>query len=181
MFTTVAIRTCASAPADAFADDAVERGGMARLADHPVNACRIRRAKDGPDVVRVFDPVEHDEERRRRTGARDQILDRIVARRRDLRHDVLMRSAARDPRQRFRIDPLHRHVQLSRQRNRLIDPPVGASSHTEALHAAPAKGFEHGVETVDVNQESSQLPAAFLTAVGPSAAAAYNRARLPSP
>ena len=73
----------------------------------------------------------------------------------------------------FPIDPLHRHVQLSRQRNRLIDPTVAACSHPQALHAAPSKGFEHGVETVDVNQESSQLSASsgFLTAVGPSASA----------
>ncbi len=96
MFTTVAIRTCASAPADAFADDAVERGGMARLADHAVHAGRIRRPEDGADVVRILDAVEHDEQRRRRTGRGDQILDRVVARRRDLRDDVLMHSAARD-------------------------------------------------------------------------------------
>ena len=53
MFTTVAIRTCASAPADAFADDAVERGrsgapGERRRArlPHPPCAGSPRRCAD---------------------------------------------------------------------------------------------------------------------------------------
>ena len=62
MFTTSATRTHATAPADAFAARGIERGGPARLTDHAVAARGIERAQNRPDVVRILDAVEHDDE-----------------------------------------------------------------------------------------------------------------------
>ena len=79
---------------------------------------------------------------RRRTGARDQILDRVVARRRDAPPrcpDALRRARSRD-----NVSASTRStgdVQLSRQRNRLIDPTVAACSTRRRSHAAPAQGL----------------------------------------
>ena len=59
-----AILTCAIAPADAFAADAVDRRGAPRLPNHAVDARRVGDAQDRAEVVRVLDAVEHDDERR---------------------------------------------------------------------------------------------------------------------
>jgi hypothetical protein len=74
MFTTSAIFTWDTAPADAFRRCAVEPRGMTRLADHPVRAGRIDRPEDRAEVLRVLDPVEHHDQRR--SLCRDhQVLD----------------------------------------------------------------------------------------------------------
>ena len=69
MFTSVAIRTCATAPGRRLGGDAVERRGVARLPHDAVRAGGIDGPQDRADVVRILDAVEHDDQRRRRRGA----------------------------------------------------------------------------------------------------------------
>ena len=75
IFTTSAIFTCASAPADAFPAARAERRRMPGLTNHAVRAGRVDAAKDRAEVVRILDAVEHDEQRRRR---RVRVANQIV-------------------------------------------------------------------------------------------------------
>ncbi len=73
MFTTSAIFTCDTAPADAFAAAPSSGAAWRDCRITPSRASRIHRAQDRPDVVRILDAVEHDDQRRRR-GATHQVV-----------------------------------------------------------------------------------------------------------
>ncbi len=66
MFTTSAIRTCASAPADAFAAAPPRAADAGYCTTTPSHARRIRGPQDRAEIVRILDAVEHDEQRHRR-------------------------------------------------------------------------------------------------------------------
>ena len=66
MLTTVAIRACASAPADALPTTPSSAAAWRVWRMTPVDARRVARPQDRADVVRILDAVEHDDQRRRR-------------------------------------------------------------------------------------------------------------------
>ena len=74
MFTTSAIFTCATAPADAFAAAPSSGAACRDCRTTPSRARRVHRPQNRADVVRIFDAVEHDDERGAR-ARRDEILD----------------------------------------------------------------------------------------------------------
>ena len=75
MLTTSAIFTCDTAPADAFAAAPSSARRVPRLPDDAVGAGGVDRPQDRADVVRILDAVEHDDQRRARSRAVDEILD----------------------------------------------------------------------------------------------------------
>ena len=114
MLTTSAIRTCATAPADALAAAPPSAADRRVLDDHAVDAGRVGRPKDRAEVVRILDAVEHDDERRPR-GAAHQVVDAVVRgarRRRRRRPGARRRAPARSSTS--RVDALHRDAALGR-------------------------------------------------------------------
>ena len=68
MFTSVAIAHVRHRPGRRLRGNTVERRGMTRLPHDAVRAGRVDRPQDRAHVVRIFDAVEHDDQRRRRRG-----------------------------------------------------------------------------------------------------------------
>ena len=77
MFTSVAIAHVRHRAGRRLRRNAVERRGVPRLPHDTVRARRIDRPQDRPDVVRILDAVEHDDERRRRRRARRRCRARL--------------------------------------------------------------------------------------------------------
>ena len=107
MFTTSAIFTCDTAPADAFAAAPSSARRVPRLPHDAVAARRIDRPQDRADVVRILDAVEHDDQRRR-LRADHQILDAVARRVRDVGDHALVPLPPRQPIELVAADPLDR-------------------------------------------------------------------------
>ena len=112
---------------------------------------RARRRHRGPqnraDVVRILDPVEHDEQRRLLARGRDQILDRVAPRRPSTSATTSWCTPPRARRCSTAASTRSTGTPISpRQRQRLIDAPVGprarrASRCTRPLRSASRTGL----------------------------------------
>ncbi len=165
MLTTVAIRTLRDRARRRLRRGAVERRGVALLTHDAVRAGRVDRPQDRADVLRILDAVEHDEERRAGRRRRDEIADRVVARRVDVGDHALMHAAARRALERRDVDPLDRHASLPRERDRFLDAPIGAGADPQLPHASGAQRLHHGVHAVHDHGPSPQAAREHLGAL----------------
>ena len=101
------------------------------------------------DVVRILDAVEHHDQRRIGRGGVHQGIAAELAPNRDYSVQELVEAAAREPLQRLRVDAFHGNAGGSRERYRLIDPPVSPWSNLHSPNTPGSKRFEHRVEAVD--------------------------------
>ena len=82
MFTTSAIFTCATAPADAFAAAPPSGAAWRVCRTTPCAPAASTRAQNRAEVVRILDAVEHDDQRRRRSlRALTEIVELVERRR----------------------------------------------------------------------------------------------------
>ena len=101
---------------------------MPGLPNDPVRAGGIRRPQNRSDVVRILDPVEHDEKRRRRSRPVDELLQTVIARRVELRHDSLVHAPARGLLDRRRVDALDPDPLRARESERLFDAAIARAA-----------------------------------------------------
>ena len=94
MFTTSAILTCATAPADAFAAAPPSGAAWRDCRIDAVGAGGVDRPQDRADVVRILDAVEDDDQRRPVRAAQSDLRRRASAASSHLGHDALMHAAA---------------------------------------------------------------------------------------
>ena len=161
MFTTSAIFTCDTAPADAFAAAPSERRRMPRLPHDAVGAGRIDRPQDRADIVRILDAVEHDDERRSAAARIEQILDaralRVAA---HVGDDALMHAAARGA-----IELAGRHapnrdaLRAPRARRARSRDPSARRRHADLRDAPGAQRLEDRVDAVDQHSTQSRAEA----------------------
>ncbi len=122
---------------------------MPRLAHNAVGAGRVGRAKNGPDVVRILDAVQDDDERRfARRG--DEICD--VVRRRVLQF-ARSRPGATPPRD-ARSSSAGRHGRMgtparSAACDQVSEASARARGDAQLLDSAGAQRLENGVDAVD--------------------------------
>src|SRR5262249_23684706 len=115
MFTTSAIFTCETAPADALAAAPSSRAACPHSPTRPsppqpLGTRRVDRPQDGADIVRVLDLVE-DDEQRHAGGLDDEFFDAVAHRVVHVRDHALVRAAVCKPIELVRVraadgDPL---------------------------------------------------------------------------
>ena len=103
-FGTVTIGRCSVAPADAFDRRRGERRRVVARHDDAVGAARLGAARDGADVLRILDAVEHDEQRRR-SHLVEQVVQRERRARVEIPGDALVVLGVRDV-----VEALPRHL-----------------------------------------------------------------------
>ena len=149
MFTTSAIRTCDTAPADAFAAAPPRRRRVACLPDDARSPGSIDRAQNRAEVVRILDAVEDDDERHRGIPSGHEIVQR-----RRLFVDQLGDQPLVQPplasRSRSAVDT-RRSATPARSAARTTSITRGARvlAHPHFTHAAGAKRFNDGIDAVN--------------------------------
>src|SRR5262245_41444554 len=144
---------------------------MTRLPDHPMRARRVDGPQDGAHVVRIFDPVQHHEERNP-VGGGDEFLDAQAFSVANVRDDALMGAALRETIELTGVRAAHGNSLAGRQPSDLGVALVAPCRNPQGGHASRAKGLEHGVDAVNAHSRSGYRPSAAANAVA--------RSRLPT-
>src|SRR5205085_8604837 len=132
--------------------DPVARGGSAALDYHAIHARGIRSPENRPEVVRILDAIEHDDQWRARCAAED-LVDVVLGAQLDLGDDALV-DAALSTATRFAIEHVGGHARdahtaLGRQREQLLQPIVGTVTDAKRFHASRAQGLEDWVDPIN--------------------------------
>jgi hypothetical protein len=127
---------------------AVERRGPPLLHYDAMRARGIDRAQDRANVVRILDPVEHDDERGA-LGVSYQFLDTPRRDVLDLRHDTLVHAATRVPIQHVRRHASYSYSPLGGERQHLPHAIAAPIADTQLLDAPGAESLDDGINPVD--------------------------------
>src|SRR4030095_14740689 len=127
---------------------AVQLRGVARLPDNPVAPCRIDRPQNRPDVVRILDLIEHDDERRARRLP-DEILDAQVHAVVHVGDDTLMRATLREPIELVRVGTANRNPLLLGQAHDLREALVRPRRDAYRGDALRPQRFDDGGNAVN--------------------------------
>jgi hypothetical protein len=125
-----------------------ERRRAAGLPDHAAPAARIHRAKNGADVLRILDFVEHHDQRRPLVRRRE-VFERRFGSPFDLGHDPLMRAAFRCPIELVARDVANAYRMAARFLEQALQAIVGALRDEDFLRATGLDGLEDGIHPVD--------------------------------
>jgi lysophospholipase L1-like esterase len=127
---------------------AAERRGVPRLPDDAVRPCRIHRPEDRAEVMRIFDPIEHNEECGRRRVA-DKIVELVGFALLHVGDHTLMRRAPGLAVEFVIADAADRDVRLLSLRDELEQAAVGPFACTQRHHAPRAQRFADGIDPVN--------------------------------
>jgi hypothetical protein len=111
-----------------------KRRRSSSLSNHAMRTGSVDAAENRAEVLRIFHPVEHDQERGRDRLAH-QVGQVVGSRRFEIGDYALMRASGRHPVQVVIAHTSHRHATLGSQRNDLTDPLVVASADTNRSDA----------------------------------------------
>ena len=158
MFTTSAICTCDTAPADALAAAPPSARRPARLHDHAVGPGRVHRPQNRTDVVRVFDAVEHDEQRRS-VRAANQIAPTSYP---GTSSTTAMTPWCTPPRE-SRSSAHRRHAPdaytaFTRKVDQLPEAAAAPFAHAQLADPSGAQRFEHRVHPVNNHRDNGFTP-----------------------
>src|SRR4051812_6009046 len=109
---------------------------MTRLSHDTVGTGRIDGAKNGANVVRILDAVEHDEQRCGGSGRFDEGAQRVVARIIDLRDDPPVHTATRQPLDHLPPDALDWNAPPPRAPQRIFQAAIAARPDAPPTHAS---------------------------------------------
>ncbi len=122
--------------------------GVARLPDDAGRSRRVGRPQNRPDVLRVLDPVQ-DNEQRGHLVAAHQLFHRKRRQSLQVGSDTLMHASPREPVERHAIDRVHGDPQFLRSRHQRIDARPAAAHVHEPRHAPGLERFGNGIDAED--------------------------------
>jgi hypothetical protein len=121
---------------------------MTRLSHDPMRARRVDGPQDGADVVRIFDAVQDDDERRA-LGGGDEFLDAEPICVANVSDNALVCAALREAIEFTSVGPTDGYALAGSQPSDLGVAVVRPCGNAKSGHSSGAKGFEHGVDAVD--------------------------------